>query len=86
MIACSFATAHISIHAGIGQPVTKARAHQQVIETKPCIALPSGAHVMPERVNALAGMQMADCVSPTPADKPSERGPAFRLDQRIVLP
>jgi hypothetical protein len=79
MIACSLATAHILIHADVGRPVTKVRAQQQVTETKPCIPLPSGALAVPERADALAGMQMADCVSPSPAEKPSVGGPALWL-------
>lgn len=86
MIACSVATAHFLIHAGIDQPVTKVRAQQQVIETKPRVTLPSVPHVVPESVDALARMQMPDSIGPTPAEEPSERGPAFRLDQCIILP
>jgi hypothetical protein len=68
MIAGSFAAAHVPVHPGIDEPVMDIGAQQQVIEAKSCITLPSRTLVVPEGVDALAGMEMADRVRPTPAE------------------
>jgi hypothetical protein len=61
-------------------------AQQQVIEAKSCITLPSRTFAVPEGVDALVRMEMADRVRPTPAEEPLEGGPAFRLYQCVVIP
>src|SRR5690349_14110022 len=57
-----------------------------MVEPQPGVALPALTHVVPERVDTLLAIKIADGIEPALIDKLGIRSPALRLDQRIVLP
>src|SRR5690606_5152272 len=53
MVAGPGLRSHMTIDAGIEQPVRQGSRQQQVVETQSRISLPSVSHVVPESVDAL---------------------------------
>ena len=86
MIACTFPAANVAVTSGRFKTVRQGRAQQQVIEAQSGIALPAVTHVVPERIDALAGMQRAQGVGPALLDQARILGAALRLHQRVVIP
>ena len=57
-----------------------------MIDAQAGIALPAVAQVVPERIDARVGMQFAQRVGPALLDEARVRGPALRLNERVVVP
>ena len=57
-----------------------------MVEAQAGIALPAHAAIVPEGVERLLRVELAQRVGPAAADQPPEGGAAIRMDQRVVVP
>src|ERR1700722_15208360 len=74
------------IDAGRHEPFGELRTEQKMIEPKARISLETMPHVMPESVDAFFGVLLAQRVGPALLDQSRISGPAFRLDQCVIVP
>ena len=72
MIAGALRSADAPIDARRYEPRGNRRTQQQMIDAKPGIPFEGTAVVLPERVNALAGMKLPDGIHPAFSDQTSE--------------
>ena len=84
MIAGSFLPAHRAVDTAGCEPAGQVRAEQQVVEAQAGIALLAHAAIVPEGVERLLRVELAQRVGPAAADQPPEGGAAIRMDQRVV--
>src|SRR5213593_1638754 len=78
--------ADMAVDAGIDQPCGEGWAEQEMVDAKAGIARPAVSHVVPERIDRIVWMQMADRVGPALLQQSPEGRAAFGLEQRVVVP
>ncbi|MNE78043.1 hypothetical protein D3C80_1744100 [compost metagenome] len=86
MIAGLGFVAHPGIHARLLQIRAETEVEQQVINTEPGITRPMIAKIVPERVDALLGIQVTNSIDPALRQQLLEIRPRFRLQQRVLEP
>ena len=74
------------VHATGQKLIMQAGTEQQMIEAQARIALPAHPLIVPERVDALIGVEMPQGIHPAAARQALEGGPAGGLDKRIIVP
>src|SRR5271166_6449047 len=77
---------HVAIDARVVQTTRKRPTEEQVIDAQPRIPSPSVPEVIPEGVDALAGMLLAHGIGPALGDEPSERVPHLGPEESIIDP
>jgi hypothetical protein len=78
--------AHLAIDARGGQAIGERRADEQMIEAQPGVAAPGEAEIVPEGVDRLARVQVADRVGPALLEQAGVERADLRREQGIVLP
>src|ERR1700687_1160108 len=85
MLARTGPSAHGFVDACLDQTRAQLRVEQQVIDAQARVALPSLAHVIPERVDRTGWMPGTDGIGPPEVEQLPKRGAALRLDQGVVV-
>ena len=78
VVAGLFPSAHSPIDARGLQSLSDGRAQQQMIDPEPGVTGVGVSEIVPERVNALAGVKRSQRVGPTLIDKPAVGFTDFR--------
>ena len=86
MIARVLQSTNRPVNTGVLQPQRQRRAQKEVVEAKPCVALPALTHVVPEGVDAIIRMHLAKSVRPPLIDQSGKRSPALGVNQSVVVP
>src|SRR5262245_31131287 len=85
MIAGAFFAADGLVDTGLEQARGEGRAEQEMIEPQARIARPAISLVVPEGVDPLIPVQLADRIAPALCDQRGKGGTALRLDQCILV-
>src|SRR5688572_25159600 len=78
--------AHPRVHLAVHQPRRERFVQQHVIDAQAGVALPVVAKEIPERIDALFGMALAQSVDPALREQPLVCIPRLRLQQRVLAP
>ena len=80
------ASAHVAVDTGVSELAGEGRAEQKMIKPEARVPLPPISHIVPERIDALVRMQLADGIGPALRDELRVSRAAFRLHERIIVP
>src|SRR5437868_6254267 len=86
MIARPFPPPHLAVDVGGNQPRGRVGAEQEMVDAQPGIARPGVPPIVPEGVDRLCGVEVADGVGPALLQQPGISGAGLRLHQRVVEP
>jgi hypothetical protein len=75
-----------AVHLGAAQTVGGLRGEQHVVDTDAVVLLPGAGLIVPERVDAGAGLAGAQSVGEAERLQAAQRGARFRLEERVVDP
>lgn len=70
MVAGPVPAAHLTVDFSIEQAVAQIGGEEEMVEPEAGVSRPAHAHVVPEGVDALVGMQMAKGIGPASAHQP----------------
>src|SRR3546814_3953504 len=84
VIACFLAAAIFLVDPGIGEPIRRLRAQQQVIDSEAGIALPRARLIIPEGPHPAARMPRPERIGPPLSHQRAIARAAFGLHQRVL--
>src|SRR6516164_6766995 len=86
MVAGAFFAADRAVDARTVQACRQLWAEQQMVEAKPGVTFEAVTHIVPEGVDALVRVPLAQRIGPALLDETGIGGAAGRLNQRVVVP
>ena len=86
MIARPLAAAHIPVDASLPKARRRRRTEQKVIDPEARIAAPGIPEIIPEGVDRLVGVEVADGIGPALGKQAAIRLAALRLEEGVLQP